>query len=464
MSKEKIEILQKELEELSQQRKKVEAEDREREEREKPMREKWEREKLKLKELGHENSEASRKLETELEELRKSYLKEPEENLKKQEEAVKQAEKALEQAQEQVKKLSDNLKRYENLYKESQERLSAINKDLSDPMTSFLQTPEMRFGFDPENPFYPITPSQINTKFLIELASFNEYKKNLKKRAEGTLESIEHYKEKFEATKAELKKAKENVPPLELSLDKAKENVLPLKSSLESAKTAFTTTREYLKLEDQLQKVDIQKQELVTQKRELYSKMYERDLTTREKISKLEGERVKKENQLKIEKFKLELGKKLDFQKILAEEVSLATNDQEREELQQVQQSIEKRIKHLLKEISHYEQILTPQQEPSSSSSSSSDSSSSLSSSYSSSSSSSSESISLKISPSSLSTSDSSSSDSTTSETSPSFSSASPMDLISLVSSITSSSNGSATSEEVPTAGDVSQEGGDSTL
>lgn len=125
-----------------------------------------------------------------------------------------------------------------------------------------------------------------------------------------------------------------------------------------------------MKLKIQLNELETQKQELDIQKRELYSKMCERDLTTREKISKLEGECVKKENQLKIEKFKLELGKKLDFQKILAEEASLATNDQEREELQQVQQSIEKRIKHLLEEISYHEQILTSQQEPSSSSSS----------------------------------------------------------------------------------------------
>ena len=193
-----------------------------------------------------------------------------------------------------------------------------------------------------------------------------------------------------------------------------------------------------MKLEDQLQKVDIQK-------RELYSKMWERDLTTREKISKIEGERVEKEHKLKLqleeariklENSKLELGKKLDFQKILAEEFSLAKTEEEREELQKVQISIEKKIKYFQEEISNCEQILRHQQEPSSSSSSSSDSSSSLSLSYSSSSSSSLESMSLKISPSSLSTSSSSSSDSTTSETSPSSSSASPMDLISLASPV----------------------------
>ena len=156
-------------------------------------------------------------------------------------------------------------------------------------------------------------------------------------------------------------------------MESAEKELLKIESELvsrsESAEIAFPKEPEYLKLKAQLQELDTQKQELDTQTRELYSKMYERDLTTREKISQLEGERVEKEHQLKMENFKLELGKKLGLQKILAEEVSLVTNDQEREELQQVQQSIEKRIKHLLKEISHYEQILTPQQEPSSSSS-----------------------------------------------------------------------------------------------
>jgi len=293
-----------------------------------------------------------------------------------------------------------------------------------------------------------ITPSQIATRGLLELASFHEYEKNLKKRAEETPKDIERYKEKLYASRVQL--------------ESAKNESLEIESRLESAKIAFPKDPVYLKLEDQLQKVDIQKQELDIQKRELYSKMWERDLTTREKISRLEGERVEKENQLKIEKFKLELGKKLDFQKILAEEVSLATNDQEREELQQVQQSIEKKIKYFQEEISNCEQILRHQQEPSSSSSSSSDSSSSLSLSYSSSSSSSLESMSLKISPSSLSTSSSSSSDSTTSETSPSSSSASPMDLISLASPVSSSLSDGTTSEEVSTAGDTSQEGSDS--
>ena len=130
MAKEKIEILKKELEELSQQRNKVEAEDRESEEQEQPM-----QEKLSLEKQQQEKLEASRKLNTELEELRKAYFKEQGENLKK--------------AQEHVEKLSDNLKLYENLYKESQERLSAIKRDLSDPMESFLQKPEMEF--DPNN-------------------------------------------------------------------------------------------------------------------------------------------------------------------------------------------------------------------------------------------------------------------------------------------------------------------------
>ncbi len=135
MAKEKIEILKKELEELSQQRNKVEAEDREREEQEQPMQEKWMQEKLSLEKQQQEKLEASRKLNTELEELRKAYFKEQGENLKK--------------AQEHVEKLSDNLKLYENLYKESQERLPAIKRDLSDPMESFLQKPEMEF--DPNN-------------------------------------------------------------------------------------------------------------------------------------------------------------------------------------------------------------------------------------------------------------------------------------------------------------------------
>ena len=145
MAKEKIEILKKELEELSQQRNKVEAQNREREEQEQPMQESLEKQQ-------QEKLEASRKLKTELEELRKAYFKEQGENLKK--------------AQEHVEKLSDNLKLYENLYKESQERLSAIKRDLSDPMESFLQKPEMEF--DPNNPLNPMTPSQVATRTLLE--------------------------------------------------------------------------------------------------------------------------------------------------------------------------------------------------------------------------------------------------------------------------------------------------------
>ena len=432
MAKEKIETLKKELEKLSQQRKEVEARDRELEEQEKPIREQWEREKLKLKNLEHDNSEASRKLKTELEELRKAYFKEPEENLKK--------------ARELVEKLSNDVQLYERLYQESQERLSAIKRDLSDPMKSFLQTPEMEF--DPNNPLNPMTPSQIATRGLLELASFHEYEKNLKKRAEETPKDIERYKEKLYASRVQL--------------ESAKKESLEIESRLESAKIAFPKDPVYLKLEDQLQKVDIQKQELDIQKRELYSKMWERDLTTREKISKIEGERIEKEHKLEIENFKLELGKKLKSQKILSEELSLATTEEEREAVEKVQKNIEKRIKYLLDEISHSEQIFTPQQEPSSSSSSSSESCSSLSSFYSSSSSSSLESMNLKISPSSLSTSSSSSSDSATSEMSLSASSVSPMDLISLVSPVSPSSTGSATSEEVHSLGNMSQEGSDS--
>lgn len=422
MAKEKIETLKKELEELSQQHKEVEAEDRERKEQEKLRLEKQQQEKL----------EASKKLKTEIEELRKAYLKEPEENLKK--------------ARELVEKLPNDVQLYERLYQESQERLSAIKRDSSDPMKSFLQTPEMEL--DPYNPLNPMTHSQIVTRVSLELASFDEYEKNLEKRAEETIKDIERYKEKLEASKVQLESAEKELLKIESELI----------SRLESAEIAFAKDPEYLKLKAQLNEFETQKQELDTQKQELYSKMYERDLTTREKINKLEGERIEKEHQLKLqleearinlEKFKLELGKKLDFQKILAEEVSSATNDQEREELQQVQQSIEKKIKHLLDEISNYEQILTPQQEPSSSSSSSSDSSSSLSSSYSSSSSSSSESMSLKISPSSLSASGSSFSDSTASEMRSFSSSESPIILL-----LNSNSN-SITSEEVSPAGEM---------
>jgi hypothetical protein len=76
-------------------------------------------------------------------------LKEPEENLK--------------QTREKVEKLSDDLQHYERLiYQESQARLSAIKRDLSDPMTSFLQKPEMEF--DPNNPLNPMTPTQIATR------------------------------------------------------------------------------------------------------------------------------------------------------------------------------------------------------------------------------------------------------------------------------------------------------------
>lgn len=49
-------------------------------------------------------------------------------------------------------------------------------------MTSFLQTPEMEL--DPNNPLNPMTHLQIVTRTLLELADFNKYEKNLKKRAE----------------------------------------------------------------------------------------------------------------------------------------------------------------------------------------------------------------------------------------------------------------------------------------
>jgi hypothetical protein len=278
-----------------------------------------------LKKQQQEKLEASKKLKTEIEELRKAYLKEPEENLK--------------QTREKVEKLSDNLKHYENSYKESQERLSAIKSDLSDPMTSFLQTPEMEF--DPNNPLNPMTHTQITTKGLLDLESFLGYEKNLKKSAEETPKNVEWYKEKLEAIKVEL--------------ERAKKESLEIESRLESAKIAFPENSEYLKLKVQLNELETQKQELDIQQRELYSKMYKRDLSTKEKISKIEGERVEKEHKLKIEKFKLELGKKLDFQKILAEEFSLAKTKEEREELQKVQISIEKQIKYFQEEISNCE-------------------------------------------------------------------------------------------------------------
>ena len=432
MSKEKIEILKKELEKLSQQRNEVEARDREREEQEQPMQEEWEREKLRLeKKQQQEKLEASRKLNTELEELRKAYFKEQGENLKK--------------AQEHVEKLSKDVQIYERLYQESQERLS--NNKL--PSKSFEMAEREEFGdvtFWHNSRPPEFAPSEIAKRK-------KEHSKKLAKYVENLTKDVERYKIGFEATKVELESAKKELLKIESELI----------SRLESAKTAFSKGPEYLKLEDQLKKLD-------TQKGELYSKMYERVLTTREKFGKLEGERVEKEYQLnlqrekarvELENFKLELGKKLDFKKILAEEFSLAKTEEEREALEKVQKSTEKRIEDLQDEINHYVQIFTPQQEPSSSSSSSSDSSSSLSSSYSSSSSSSSEGMSLKISPSSLSTSDSSSSDSTTSETSPSFSFASSMDLISLASPVSSSLSDGATSEEVHSLGDMSQEGSD---
>lgn len=214
-------------------------------------------------------------------------------------------------------------------------------------MTSFLQTPEMEF--DPNNPLNPITPSQIATKALLDLEYFREYTENLKKRAEKNTKDIEWYKEKLEATKVEL--------------ESAKKESLEIESRLELAKIAFPENSEYLKLKIQLNELETQKQELDIQKRELYSKMYERDLTTREKINKLEGERVEKKHQLKLqleeamiklENFKLELGKKLNLQKILAEELNLATSQEERETLQKVQKTTEKRIEDLQDEITHY--------------------------------------------------------------------------------------------------------------
>jgi hypothetical protein len=175
-----------------------------------------------------------------------------------------------------------------------------------------------------------------------------EHSKKLVKYVEDSTKDVEHYKIRFEAIKVELESAKKELLKIESELI----------SRLESAKTAFSKGPEYLKLEDQLKKLDTQKGEPETQKgeldiqqRELYSKMYERVLTTREKIGKLEGERVEKEYQLKMENFKLELGRKLDFKKILAKEFSLAKTEEEKEALQKLQKSTEKRIEDLQDEI-----------------------------------------------------------------------------------------------------------------
>lgn len=418
MSKEKIEILKKELEELSQQRNEVEARDRELEEQEKPMREEWEREKLKLKELGHENSEASRKLKTELEELRKTYLKEPEENLKK--------------VREQVGQLSKDVQTIESLLQGFQARLSSYKSDLLNPSKSF----NYMEGIISEDSGISLTPDLLEYSELSKPKRWKKHVEKLAKSVENLEKDVEYYKTRFESAKTKL--------------EIAKKESLEIESRLKSAEISFHKNPEYLKLKAQLQELDTQKQELDTQKGELHSKMYGRVLTTREKIDNLEGERVKKEHQLKLqleeariklENFNLELGKKSNLQKILAEEFNLATSQEEKEALQKVQKSTEKKIEVLQDEISHYQQILTPQQEPSSNSSSSSDSSSSLSSSYSSSS--------------------SSSSDSTTSETSPSSSSEPPVDLILFVSPISTSSTGSNLSEEIHTLGDTSQEGSD---
>ncbi len=161
-----------------------------------------------------------------------------------------------------MEKLSNDVQLYERLYQKSQKRLSAIKRDLSDSMKSFLQTPEMEF--DPDNPLNPMIPSQVVTRGLLELASFHEYEKNLKKHAEETPKDIERYKEKLYASK--------------VKLESAKKESLEIESRLKSAEIAFPKDSEYLKLKAQFQELD-------TQKRELYSKMYERDLSTREKIS-----------------------------------------------------------------------------------------------------------------------------------------------------------------------------------
>mgnify|MGYP000514672871 CR=1 FL=1 len=414
MAKEKIEILKKELEELSQQRNKVEVEDRELEEREKPMQEGWEREKLKLKKLEHDNSEASRKLKTEIEELRKVYLKEPEENLRK--------------AREHVEKLSYDFLTYERLLQKFQASLSGYKSDLLNPSESFNYMERITS----EDSGISLTEADLEYSELSKLARWKKHVEKLAKYVEDLEKDVERYKTRFESAKTEL--------------ETAKEESLKIESILESAKVAFPKHPQHLTLQTQLQKLNTQKQELDIQKRELYSKMYERALTTREKISKLEGERIEKQHKLEIENFKLELGKKLKSQKILSGELSLATTEEEREAVEKVQKNIEKRIEYLQGQINHCEKMIKFNsdfsQEPSSSSSSSSDSSSSLSSSYSSSS--------------------SSSSDSATSEMSLSASSVSPMDLISLVSPVNPSSTGSATSEEVPSLGDIGQEGSDS--
>lgn len=47
-----------------------------------------------------------------------------------------------------------------------------------------------------------MTPSQVATRTLLELASFHEYKENLKKRAEETSKNVEWYKEKLDTSKA----------------------------------------------------------------------------------------------------------------------------------------------------------------------------------------------------------------------------------------------------------------------
>jgi len=283
------------------------------------MQEKWMQEKLSLEKQQQEKLEASRKLNTELEELRKAYFKEQGENLKK--------------AQEHVEKLSNN------------------ELDLEDPSKSFEMAEREEFGdvtFWHNSRPPEFEPSEIAKRK-------EEHSKKLAKYVEDSTKDVEHYKIRFEAIKVELESTKKELLKIESELI----------SRLESAKTAFSKGPEYLKLEDQLKKLDTQKGELETRKqepetqkqeldiqqRELYSKMYERVLTTREKIGKLEGERVEKEYQLKMENFKLELGRKLDFKKILAKEFSLAKTEEEKEALQKLQKSTEKRIEDLQDEI-----------------------------------------------------------------------------------------------------------------
>jgi hypothetical protein len=387
--------------------------------------------------------------------------------------SLDKAEKDLTNAQENVKSLSKNLEQQKISYQELDKEIDSLKQNFkeNEDKSSIISLELEKLG--------KIKMVEATIADCLKQDFYHRNQKEINKQISFLNKTILEKEESLKKCEVLMEKAKADL-----------QECLNRESTLKKEKNILSENPQYLTLEKQIKTIDIETRYLKKQlaaheifEREIFSSSdssdyevlfrYYKDahklrlnhennkyklsvdlFTAQDQLnlqkladsqynSELRKLQENHDLQLKFysDKYNLDLNllyyqRELNLQKLPDSDYNL--------ELRKLQENHDLELQKLCKQYVSELEKFSDSEKSFSSSSSSSDSSSSLSSSYSSSS--------------------SSSSDSTTSKTSPSFSSASAIDLISLVSLVSSSSTGSATSEEVSTAGDVSQEGEDLTL